>query len=108
MCHSLGGVTGFGMGNLLISMIREEYPDRMMLTFSVFLSPKVSDTVVEPYNATLSVHQLVENRDEYMVLDNEALYDSFFRTLKLTTPSCKYSWFWDLSKFGFFMEFINF
>ena len=44
-------------------------------------SPKVSDTVVEPYNATLSVHQLVENADEVMVLDNEALYDIRFRTL---------------------------
>ncbi|KAL0297666.1 UNVERIFIED_CONTAM: Tubulin beta-2 chain [Sesamum radiatum] len=75
------------MGTLLISKIREEYPDRMMLTFSVFPSPKVSDTVVEPYNATLSVHQLVENADECMVLDNEALYDICFRTLKLTTPS---------------------
>ncbi|KAK1880387.1 Tubulin beta-7 chain [Dissostichus eleginoides] len=40
--------------------IREEYPDRIMNTFSVVPSPKVSDTVVEPYNATLSVHQLVE------------------------------------------------
>ena len=50
-------------------------------------SPKVSDTVVEPYNATLSVHQLVENADECMVLDNEALYDICFRTLKLTTPT---------------------
>ncbi|KAG0504401.1 hypothetical protein KC19_N036000 [Ceratodon purpureus] len=75
------------MGTLLISKIREEYPDRMMLTFSVFPSPKVSDTVVEPYNATLSVHQLVENADECMVLDNEALYDICFRTLKLITPS---------------------
>ncbi|KAJ0868834.1 putative purine-nucleoside phosphorylase [Helianthus annuus] len=67
VCHSLGGGTGSGMGTLLIS--------------------KVSDTVVEPYNATLSVHQLVENADECMVLDNEALYDICFRTLKLTTPS---------------------
>lgn len=90
VCHSLGGGTGSGMGTLLISKIREEYPDRMMLTFSVFPSPKVSDTVVEPYNATLSVHQLVENADECMVLDNEALYDICFRTLKLTTPSCKF------------------
>ncbi|KAF3451230.1 hypothetical protein FNV43_RR07325 [Rhamnella rubrinervis] len=49
--------------------------------------PKVSDTVVEPYNATLSVHQLVENADECMVLDNEALYDICFRTLKLATPT---------------------
>ncbi|RRT40895.1 hypothetical protein B296_00052611 [Ensete ventricosum] len=89
VCHSLGGGTGSGMGTLLISKIREEYPDRMMLTFSVFPSPKVSDTVVEPYNATLSVHQLVENADECMVLDNEALYDICFRTLKLSNPSCK-------------------
>ena len=54
------------MGTLLISKIREEYPDRIMETFSVFPSPKVSDTVVEPYNATLSVHQLVENADEVL------------------------------------------
>ncbi|XWS49940.1 hypothetical protein CRYUN_Cryun12cG0045700 [Craigia yunnanensis] len=87
ICHSLGGGTGSGMGTLLISKIREEYPDRMMLTFSVFPSPKVSDTVVEPYNATLSMHQLVENADECMVLDNEALYDICFRTLKLTIPA---------------------
>jgi tubulin beta len=85
--HSLGGGTGSGMGTLLISKIREEYPDRVMVTFSVCPSPKVSDTVVEPYNATLSVHQLVENSDEVMVLDNEALYDICFRTLKLTTPT---------------------
>merc|ERR1712000_754972 len=87
VCHSLGGGTGSGMGTLLISKIREEYPDRVMLTFSVVPSPKVSDTVVEPYNATLSVHQLVENADECMCMDNEALYDICFRTLKLTTPT---------------------
>eukprot|EP00306_Pavlova_sp_CCMP459_P014466 CAMPEP_0185211104 /NCGR_PEP_ID=MMETSP1140-20130426/66858_1 /TAXON_ID=298111 /ORGANISM="Pavlova sp., Strain CCMP459" /LENGTH=589 /DNA_ID=CAMNT_0027778943 /DNA_START=95 /DNA_END=1866 /DNA_ORIENTATION=+ len=73
--HSMGGGTGSGMGTLLISKIREEYPDRIMATYSVFPSPKVSDTVVEPYNATLSVHQLVENSDECFLLDNEALYD---------------------------------
>jgi len=75
------------MGTLLISRIKEEYPDRMMTTFSVFPSPKVSDTVVEPYNATLSIHQLIENGDEVMVIDNEALYDICFRTLKLPTPT---------------------
>uniref|UniRef100_A0A1I8IHH9 Tubulin domain-containing protein n=1 Tax=Macrostomum lignano TaxID=282301 RepID=A0A1I8IHH9_9PLAT len=74
-------------GHLLISKIREEYPDRIMNTFSVVPSPKVSDTVVEPYNATLSVHQLVENTDETFCIDNEALYDICFRTLKLTTPT---------------------
>ncbi|KAL8859414.1 MAG: hypothetical protein Q9178_004092 [Gyalolechia marmorata] len=85
--HSLGGGTGAGMGTLLISKIREEFPDRMMATFSVVPSPKVSDTVVEPYNATLSVHQLVENSDETFCIDNEALYDICHRTLKLNNPS---------------------
>ena len=79
MTHSLGGGTGSGMGTLLISKIREEYPDRIMNTYSVVPSPKVSDTVVEPYNATLSVHQLVENTDETFCIDNEALYDICFR-----------------------------
>jgi len=58
-----------------------------MMTFSIVPSPKVSDTVVEPYNCTLSVHQLVENSDESFCMDNEALYDICFRTLKLTTPT---------------------
>ncbi|KAJ3104157.1 hypothetical protein HDU97_009508 [Phlyctochytrium planicorne] len=85
--HSLGGGTGSGLGSLIVSKIREEYPDRMLCTFSVVPSPKVSDTVVEPYNATLSVHQLVENSDETFCIDNEALYDICLRTLKLTNPS---------------------
>ena len=80
MCHSLGGGTGSGMGTLLISKVREEYPDRIMETFSIIPSPKVSDTVVEPYNAVLSFHQLVENADECFLLDNEALYDICFRS----------------------------
>ena len=67
--------------------MREEFPDRIMNSYSVVPSPKVSDTVVEPYNATLSVHQLVENTDETFCIDNEALYDICFRTLKLTNPT---------------------
>uniref|UniRef100_A0A6P7GKM6 Tubulin beta chain n=1 Tax=Diabrotica virgifera virgifera TaxID=50390 RepID=A0A6P7GKM6_DIAVI len=87
LAHSLGGGTGSGMGTLLIAKIREEYPDRIMNTFSVVPSPKVSDTVVEPYNATLSVHQLIENTDETYCIDNEALYDIGMHTLKLPSPS---------------------
>ena len=87
LLHSLGGGTGSGMGTLLLSKIREEYPDRIMSTFSVLPSPKVSNTVTEPYNCILSVHQLVENSDETYCIDNEALYDICFRTLRLQSPS---------------------
>lgn len=75
------------MGCLLLGKIREEYPDRIISTFSIIPSPKVSDTVVEPYNATMSIHHLVENTDETYIIDNEALYDICYRTLKLSAPS---------------------
>jgi tubulin beta len=87
MTHSLGGGTGAGMGTLLVGRIREEYPDRLISTYSVIPSPKVSDTVVEPYNATLSIHMLTENADQCYALDNEALYDICFRTLNMSTPT---------------------
>ena len=87
LTHSLGGGTGSGLGTLLLTKIREEYPDRMLCTFSVMPSPKVSDTVVEPYNATLSVHQLIESADEVFCIDNEALYDICHKTLRLGTPT---------------------
>ena len=86
MCHSLDGGTGSGMRTLLISKVCEEYPDSIMKIFPVILSLKVSDTGVDPYNAVLSFHQLVENADECFLLNNEALYDIGFRTLKQTTP----------------------
>ena len=38
----------------------------------------VSDTVVVPYNCTLSVHQMVENAVEVRCSDDETLYDSCF------------------------------
>lgn len=85
--HSLGGGTGSGLGTLLMSKLREEYPDRMMSSFSIIPSPNVSDTVVEPYNAVLTVNQLIENSDLTFMLDNEALYKICQNTLKTSSPS---------------------
>ncbi|XP_018893335.3 tubulin beta-8 chain-like isoform X7 [Gorilla gorilla gorilla] len=87
LAHCLGGRTGSGMGTLLITKIQEEYPDRIINTFSILPLPKVSDNMVEPYNAILSVHQLIENADETFCIDNEALYDICSRTLELPTPT---------------------
>ncbi|GAA5844414.1 hypothetical protein JCM9279_006293 [Rhodotorula babjevae] len=87
MVHSVGGGTGSGLGTLILSKIREEFPDRMLATYSVLPSPKVSETVVEPYNAILSYHQLIENADMVFAFDNEALYDIMARTLKVPNPA---------------------
>ncbi|KAJ4263443.1 hypothetical protein NW762_006262 [Fusarium torreyae] len=73
--HSLGGGTGGGMGTLLISKLREEFPSCMIATFSVLPATDISESLVEPYNATLSIHQLVEHADMTFCIDNQAVYD---------------------------------
>merc|ERR1711881_543333 len=85
--HSLGGGTGSGMGTLLLLKIRDGYPDRITTTYSIYPSPKVSDTVVEPYNAVLSSHQLLENSDETFIVDNEALYNINHNVLNNKQPT---------------------
>merc|ERR1712087_307014 len=89
LTQSIGGGTGSGMGTLLLLKIRDNYPDRITATFSVYPSPKVSDVVVEPYNATLSIHQLLENSDETFVIDNEALFSISHNVLKQKEPKYK-------------------
>ncbi|KDN45421.1 hypothetical protein RSAG8_05008, partial [Rhizoctonia solani AG-8 WAC10335] len=86
LIHSLGGGSGSGLGSLLLGKLREEAPDRMLATFSVFPSPKVSDTVVEPYNTVLSLHQLVDNTDMTICVDNEALYEITHRLNPQSQP----------------------
>ncbi|KAK3698603.1 hypothetical protein QZH41_014582 [Actinostola sp. cb2023] len=87
LTHSLGGGTGSGLGTLILYHLQEEYPDRILSSASIFPSPKVSEIVVEPYNATLALQQLIETTDEVFCIDNEALYDICFRTLKLDTTT---------------------
>jgi len=87
ICHSLGGGTGSGMGTLVLLKLHDIYPDRILTSFSVYPSPRVSDTVVEPYNATLSTHQLLENADETFIIDNEALYNISQNVLKQSEPA---------------------
>lgn len=67
--------------------LKEEYPDRVVTTHTVIPSPKVSSTVVEPYNAVLSLHHLIEGTDETYTMDNEALYYICTNTLRLSQPT---------------------
>merc|ERR1712029_548325 len=87
LCHSIGGGTGSGLGTLLVSKLKEEYTDRIVATYSVIPSSKVSSTVVEPYNSTLSLNQLIENADMTYAIDNEALQNICNYSLKLANPT---------------------
>ncbi|KNG89360.1 hypothetical protein ANOM_002662 [Aspergillus nomiae NRRL 13137] len=86
--HSLGGGTGGGMGVLLISRLRDEFPDTMIATFSIF-PPLAPDVVVEPYNVTLSMNQLIEDCDATFCIDNQGILDMSTGTLGSRGPSQK-------------------
>ncbi|XP_069845850.1 tubulin beta-1 chain [Dipodomys merriami] len=86
LVHSLGGGTGSGLGTLLLGRVRDEYPDRILSCFSVLPSPRVSHTVVEPYNALLSLRPLMAAADACFCLDNEALHGLCRRALRLAAP----------------------
>lgn len=47
LAHSIGGGTGAGLGSLIMSRLREDYSERIISTFSVVPSPKVSEFPVD-------------------------------------------------------------
>ncbi|EFC37980.1 beta-tubulin [Naegleria gruberi] len=75
MFHSIIGGSGSGLGSLVVSKLREEFPDKMMATATVLPSNKddYGSRSLSHYNAGLSMHYLVENTDFVTCLNNEAL-----------------------------------
>jgi len=69
------GHPGPGVARPSVTSLRtDEYPDGMMCTYADAPSPKVFGYIIELYNATLSIHQLVENSDDTFCIDNMYYY----------------------------------
>ncbi|KAG2619133.1 hypothetical protein PVAP13_3NG140822 [Panicum virgatum] len=69
--NAVGGGTGSGLGSLLLERLSVDYGKKSKLGFTVYPSPQVSTSVVEPYNSVLSTHSLLEHTDVAILLDNE-------------------------------------
>ena len=85
--NSVGGGTGSGLGSLLLERLSVDYGKKSKLGFTVYPSPQVSTTVVEPYNSVLSTHSLLEHTDVAVMLDNEAIYDICRKSLSIQKPT---------------------
>ena len=85
--HSYGGGTGSGFTSLLMERLSVEYGKKAKLEFSIYPSPKVSTSVVEPYNSILTTHTTLEHSDVAFMVDNEAIYDICRRNLGVDRPS---------------------
>eukprot|EP01084_Bolivina_argentea_P191358 328706_1 len=89
--HSIGGGIGGGLGTLILRELNFNYPNKIVSMFTVYPSTKVSNVVIEPYNAILSLDKMLSFRHSSFnfVLDNEALYNISHNNLKQFEPKKK-------------------
>ena len=85
--HSVGGGTGSGLGALILERVAVDYRKKSKLGFEVYPSPTISTCVVEPYNALLTTHWLLDHTEISVVLDNEAIYEICQKWLDIKRPS---------------------
>jgi len=86
--HSVAGGTGSGFTSLLLERLLADYGKKKpKLDFCIYPSPKVSTSVVEPYNSVMSTHYLLEYTDVAFMFDNEAIYDICKNNLKIKKPN---------------------
>ncbi|KAI9594428.1 tubulin alpha-3 chain [Syncephalis fuscata] len=87
MFHSFGGGTGSGFGSLLMERLANEYGKKTKLEFAIYPAPQISTSVVEPYNAVLTTHTMLEHVDCTFIVDNEAITDICKTRLSIERPS---------------------
>mmetsp|Transcript_15234 Transcript_15234/g.23122 ORF Transcript_15234/g.23122 Transcript_15234/m.23122 type:complete len:561 (+) Transcript_15234:107-1789(+) len=87
LSHSVGGGTGSGFGTLVLEKLKDDYYDRINVTWSIYPTLKVSDVVVEPYNAILSLAHILNDSDCTFVADNEALFNISHNVLRQKNPT---------------------
>jgi len=87
LTHSVGGGTGSGLGALILEKIADDYKKKCKFAFDIYPSPNISTCIVEPYNALLSTHGLLDNTDCSMLMDNEAVYGICQKQLDISKPS---------------------
>jgi len=85
--HAVGGGTGSGLGALILERIAVDYRKKSKIGFEIYPSPKISTCIVEPYNAMLSTHWLLDHTEVSILLDNEAIYGICQKQLDIARPS---------------------
>jgi len=85
--HAVGGGTGSGLGALILERIAVDYRKKSKIGFEIYPAPNLSTCIVEPYNAMLSTHWLLDHTEVSIVLDNEAIYAICQKQLDIKRPA---------------------
>ncbi|XP_077301484.1 uncharacterized protein LOC143922099, partial [Arctopsyche grandis] len=74
LMHSVAGGTGSGFGSLMLENLRDNYPKKIITSFSILpTNEESSDVVVQPYNTVLSLNYLNRFTDSIVAMDNHAI-----------------------------------
>lgn len=71
--HSVNGGTGSGIGSLLAQEMQDEYPGRILKSYTVMPLSQPYNGMIEPYNAVLSIYHLIKHLDEVVCMDSNSV-----------------------------------
>ena len=75
--NAISGGTGSGFSAILLERLADEYDRISKLAFSIYpndYTHKLSQSIVEPYNAVLHLSKLIDHVDVSFTLENSAIY----------------------------------
>lgn len=87
LTHGIGGGTGGGFASRVLNMLAEEYTRTPTASISVIPSAKMSTSIVEPLNSTLTLARLSEHCDVSLAIDNSSMYKIFHEFLGVKEPT---------------------
>lgn len=78
--HALGGGYGSGAGSRFLETMIEEYGGTIpVVSIAVAPATYLRDTMSEPYNTVLALKRLINNVDQVLLFDNEAVVAEIHR-----------------------------
>ena len=71
----VGGGTKSDLNAVILKRIAVDYCKKSKIGYEIYSFPKICKCIVEPYNAMLTTHWLLNHTEVSIVLDNEAIYN---------------------------------
>ena len=88
LLHATGGGTGSAYADTVIEKFQENDAKAKLMSYTIWPSPNISTSVLEPYNSSFSIHRTLVERIKYcVVFDNEKLYKICDKKLGLHNPT---------------------
>ncbi|CAH8460584.1 unnamed protein product [Dicrocoelium dendriticum] len=85
--HSCSGGTGGGLTAYIFQCLIADYDKYSIIQLPIYPSPQQANTIVEPYNTVLHIHQAVDAVKLSAMMDNEAIGELCQRSLMHRQPT---------------------